>query len=141
MAQGGLRVVETNVLGEESTNLVTFDVLRVRVMSPQNLIPDRVLDKNVDYSISINDDTEEREVTVSESVYDEYSVDTLYISITYYINPRFVVMDFVYSIRDTFVKFKQPTIAYEAMPITVSASLDVDTARQRSSGGVGQGDY
>lgn len=140
IAQSSLTVSRESVIGDTAYVETQFDVLRVRAMSPTTLVPARLLDRSVDYFVE-DHETAGRVLVLSDDFYTELGSDDLYISITYYINPRFTVMDFVYSIRDTFVKFKKPTTTYEAMPITVSAMLDVETARQKSTGGILQGDY
>lgn len=140
IAEAPLTVLEESLVGDITQKEKIYDVLRARAMSPSTLCPARLMERNVDYYVE-NDDTAGRVIIVDDSFFSELGSDELYISITYYINPRFTVMDFVYSIRDTFVKFKKPTTTYEAMPITVSAKLDVDTARNRSTGGIRQGDY
>lgn len=140
IAESSLPVMKDSIRGEATQSLEVFDILRARAMSPTTLSPARLMDRNIDYFVEAHED-HGKILTLSDEFFTELGSDSLYISITYYINPRFTVMDFVYSIRDTFVKFKKPTTTYEAMPITVSTKLDVDTARQRSSGGKLQGDY
>lgn len=141
IASGDLRVVETGLTGASSVNEASFDVLRIRVMNPATLCPDRVLLRGVDYFVTHNSETDELDLLIGDDVFNDMSSEEVYFSISYYINPRFVVMDFVYSIRDTFVKFKKPTATYEAMPVTVTAQLDIDNSRLRSNGGIEQGDY
>ena len=120
IASGDLRVIETSLTGQESTQESSFDVLRIRLMNPATQSPDRVLLRSVDYHVKVNDEVGERQLVLAQDLFDEYSSDDLYFSVDYYIHPRFVVMDFVYSIRDTFVKFKKPTTTYEAMPTSLS---------------------
>lgn len=141
IASGALSVVTEDSIGNTDTTESNFDVLRVRAMDATTRLPSRVLAPSIDYHIIDDVDSDERRLIVADEVFTELGSDELYFSVTYYIHPRFKVMDFVYSVRDTFVKFKKPRASYEAMPITVNARLDVDTHRGWSSGGVTQGDY
>ena len=141
IASGSLSVLVEDVIGHTDTEALEFDVLRVRAMYATTKLPARVLVPLVDYHVVDDVDSEEKRLLVSDEIYTELGSDELYFAVTYYIHPRFKVQDFVYSVRDTFVKFKKPKASYEAMPITISARLDVDTQRGWSSGGLSQGDY
>lgn len=140
LALTSMSVQQESVVGDEYVSDESFDVLRMRAMSPTTRKPDRVLIPRIDYHI-VTAESGERAVRLDPSLSAEYGQDSIVVAITYYINPRFLVMDYVYSIRDTFVKFKRPNVIYEAMPVTVTARLDVDQSRAVPSGGDYQGSY
>ena len=140
IARTSMKVTSESVTGDLSEEELYYDVLRVRIMDPTTRQAGRVLDPRIDYHITVREDGE-RVVTLDSALSAEAGSDKIVVAITYYINPRFLVMDYVYSIRDTFIKFKRPQVTYEALPVTVSALLDVDQARRVDSGGDLQGSY
>tara|TARA_R110002110_G_scaffold92555_8_gene241479 strand:+ start:3630 stop:4475 length:846 start_codon:yes stop_codon:yes gene_type:complete len=140
IAKTQMLVTSETVIGKEREEELYFDVLRCRAMNPTTRKAGRVLNARVDYHIELSDDGD-RTIRLDTALSTEFSQSKIVLAITYYMNPRFLVMDYVYSIRDTFVKFKRPQVRYEALPVTVTAQLDVDQTRRVNSGGEYQGGY
>jgi hypothetical protein len=140
IARTSMTVTTESVTGVMSEEELYYDILRIRIMNSTTRQAGRVLTPRLDYHISV-DESGERSVSLDNALSAEAGGDKMVVAITYYINPRFLVMDYVYSIRDTFIKFKKPKVSYEALPVTVSALLDIDQARRVDSGGDQQGSY
>lgn len=140
IARTAMNLQTESVVGNVTTEELYFDVLRCRIMDPQTRKAGRLLIPRADFHVQL-DEQGNRYLMLDAALADEYQPSNLVVAVTYYINPRFLVMDYTYSIRDTYVKFKRVDLRYEAMPITVTGKLDVDQGRAVNSGADYQGAY